>query len=288
MIRQASGPPGVLASGPVCTVRHRRPSAGPRALLLHGLANGPSVWDPLAGSDAAGLDLWTADLPWGGAHPPDWAYRPDATWAIAEALKQVPGGAGVVVAHSFSALLLMELITDELARGGDPFGRYGIDAVVFASPFYRRSPETFEYSVVGELLENFRLTMDEGIRVMAGPRLDPALRHDMAQRVCDRVGPYGYMSFFRSYLRTPWLRTDLFTVPALVIGGEQDFTAVPAESRALTDALPDARCRFIPGAGHFPMVEQADVFAAEIGDFLGSIGLTEPLALDPSLDHQGA
>lgn len=77
-------------------------------------------------------------------------------------------------------------------------------------------------------------------------------------------------------------------MPALVIGGEQDFTAVPAESRALTDALPDARCRFIPGAGHFPMVEQADVFAAEIGDFLGSIGLTEPVALDPSLDHQGA
>lgn len=279
MIRERSAP-GVPPSGAVCTVHHKRPTGGPRALLLHGLANSPSVWEPLIGSEAAGLDLWTADLPWGSGHSPDWAYRPDATWAIAEALGQVPGGAGVVVAHSFSAVLLMELLSDELTRGGDPFGRYGIDALVLASPFYRRDPETFEYSVVAELLDNFRHTMDEGIRVMAGPRLDASLRRDMAQRVCERVGPYGYMSFFRSYLRTPWLRTDLFTVPALVIGGEQDFTAVPAESMALTAALPDARCRFVPGAGHFPMVEQAGVFAAELGDFLGSISRTEPSAVD--------
>lgn len=284
MTRQPSAP----GAGPACAVTHRGPSGGPRALLLHGLANGPSVWEPLAAAGAAGLDLWVADLPWGSAHPPDWAHRPDATATVAEALEQVPGGAGVVVAHSFSAVLLMELLSDALTRGQDPFAYYGIDAVVFASPFYRRSPETFEYGIVAELLDNFRHTMDEGIRVMAGPRLDASLRRDMAQRVCERVGPYGYMSFFRSYLRTPWLRTDLFTVPALVIGGEQDVIAPPDEGLALTADLPHARCRFVPGAGHFPMVEQADAFAAALGEFLGSISRTAPAAPDQALDHQGA
>ncbi|MFE4534658.1 alpha/beta fold hydrolase [Streptomyces scopuliridis] len=270
------------------TVRHRRPTEGPRALLLHGLANSPSVWEPLAGSDAGGTDLWTAELPWSGGQPPDWAYGPDAGWAIADALDQVPGGVGMVVAHSFSAVLLLNLLSDELARGRDPFRRYGIDALVLVSPFYRRDPECFEYGVVGELLDNFRSTMDEGIRVMAGPRLDPSLRHDMARRVCERVGPYGYLSFFRSYLRTPWLRTDLITVPTLVISGEGDAIARSAESMALTADLPHARCRLIAGAGHFPMVEQVDAFSAALGEFAGSISGPNQQSPTKPLDLRGA
>jgi pimeloyl-ACP methyl ester carboxylesterase len=257
--------------GLTCTVRRRRPATGPSALLLHGLANSSSVWESLAEDEAAGLDLWTAELPWGGGQPPDWAYRPDATWAVADALDQVSDGAAVVVAHSFSAVLLLELLSEELARGRDPFARYGIEALVLASPFYRRDPDSFEYGVVAELLDNFRSTMDEGIKVMAGPRLDAELRHDMAKRVCERVGPYGYLSFFRSYLRTPWLRTDLITVPVLVIGGEGDLIARTEESLALTEDLPNARCRLIPGAGHFPMVERPADFSAALGEFLGSI-----------------
>lgn len=272
--------PADAPHGATCAVRRRRPTGGPSALLLHGLANSSSVWEALAGRDAGGLDLWTAELPWGGGQSPAWAYRADATAAVADALGQVPGGARVVVAHSFSALLLLDLLSDELARGADPFARYGIDALVLASPFYRRDPEDFEYGVVGELLEDFRRTMDEGIRVMAGPRLDPSLRHDMALRVCERVGPYGYLSFFRSYLRTPWLRTDLITVPALVVSGEEDLIARSTESLALTADLPHARCRLIPGAGHFPMVEQVDAFCTALGEFAGSIRRAEPAVAD--------
>ncbi|MFD4950039.1 alpha/beta fold hydrolase [Streptomyces sp. NPDC058451] len=268
------------AGDSACTVHRKRPTGGTRALLLHGLANSSSVWDALAAREAGGLDLWAAELPWGGGRSPAWAYGPHASRAVADALGQVPGGAGIVVAHSFSTVLLLELLGEELAWGGDPFARHGIEGLVLVSPFYRRDPESFEYGVVGDMLENFRRTMDEGIRVVAGPRLDPSLRRDMAQRVCEQVGPYGYLSFFRSYLHTPWLRTDLITVPSLVIGGEEDFTAVPAESRALAADLPDARCRFIPGAGHFPMVEQADAFSAALGEFLDAIGCPAPAAVD--------
>lgn len=266
--------------GVTCTVHHKRPTDGAGALLLHGLANSITVWDALARIDTGNLDLWTAELPWGSGQLSSWAYQPDATWAIADALDQVPGGAGTVVAHSFSALLLLDLISDELVRGRDPFARYGIERLVLVSPFYRRDPETFEYSIVGELLDNFRRTMDEGIRVMAGPRLDPELRGDMAQRVCERVGPYGYLSFFHSYLRTPWLRTDLITVPTLVISGEEDLIAPSAESLALTADLPNARFRLIPGAGHFPMVEQVDAFSTALGEFLGPDDRAQPVVVD--------
>ncbi|MFR9673735.1 alpha/beta fold hydrolase [Streptomyces sp. TR06-5] len=276
--------PSVPAAGPsgtvTCTVSHRRPRPGRSALLLHGLANSPSVWEPLAATEAGGLDLWTADLPWGAGHPPDWGYAPDSTSAVADALQRIGDEPSVVVAHSFSALLLLELLSDELSRGGDPFNRYGIDGLVLASPFYRREADAFEYGVVAELLDNFRRTMDEGIRVMAGPRLEASLRHDMAQRVCERVGPYGYLGFFRSYLRTPWLRTDLITVPTLVISGEEDFIARSEESLALAADLPHARCRVIPGTGHFPMVERAEAFSAALGEFTGSLSRARTASVD--------
>jgi len=254
-----------------CAVHHRRPADGPATLLLHGLASSSSVWKPVLHGESAGLDLWTAELPWSGAYPSSWGYQVDATLAITDALDQVPGGVRIVVAHSFATVLLLELLSSELATGGDPFARHGIDALVLVSPFYRRDPEHFEYAVVGELLDGFWRTMDDGIRVMAGDRVDPELRADMTQRVCERVGPYGYLSFFQSYLRTPWLRTNLITVPTLVISGEQDFVAVPAEAVALTTDLPDARCRVIPDAGHFPMVEQAAGFNAALHEFLREI-----------------
>lgn len=256
------------APATACAVHHARPADGPTTVLLHGLASSSSVWTPVLRGESTGLDLWTAELPWGGNHPSSWGYQPDATWAIRDALDQVPNETRIVVAHSFATVLLLELLSNELSAGLDPFARHGIDTLVLVSPFYRRDPEHFEYAMVSELLDGFWRTMDDGIRVMAGDRVDPELRADMTQRVCERVGPYGYLSFFASYLRTPWLRTDLITVPTLVITGERDFVAVPAEGLALTADLPDARCRVIPDAGHFPMVERAAAVNAALHEFL--------------------
>src|SRR5205807_9792279 len=91
-----------------CVVAHARPADGPSTLLLHGLGSSSSVWKPVLHGESTGLDLWTAELPWGGNQLSSWGYRPDATWAIRDALDQVSGGARIVVAHSFATVLLME------------------------------------------------------------------------------------------------------------------------------------------------------------------------------------
>ena len=51
-------------------------------------------------------------------------------------------------------------------------------------------------------------------------------------------------------------------MPALVLRGERDGVASAAYARAFASRLPDARVQEIPGAAHYPMLEQPAAFAA--------------------------
>ena len=56
-------------------------------------------------------------------------------------------------------------------------------------------------------------------------------------------------------------------VPALIIEGEQSVTTV-ASARAWAEALPNARLLLIPNAGHYPQVEQPELFFPAVNRFL--------------------
>lgn len=57
-------------------------------------------------------------------------------------------------------------------------------------------------------------------------------------------------------------------MPTLVVCGEADIAAPPAQSRDLAASLPDARLEIIPGVGHLPPVEAPAVLAGLIESFL--------------------
>jgi 3-oxoadipate enol-lactonase len=60
------------------------------------------------------------------------------------------------------------------------------------------------------------------------------------------------------------------SVPALVVGGEQDASCPPSQMRALAQAIPGARTVIVPGAGHFsPLERPAEVNEALIELFEG-------------------
>lgn len=256
-------------------VVRRLKGQGPRTLLIHGLGANASVYDPCAGLLADGLELWSAQLPWRGEGVGDWGRGPALGHWLERALRLVPGGAEVVVAHSMSANVLLDLLDRESRQGTDPFARFGVRALVLVSPFYRGSTEDFDWQTISYYLNDFHLIMEEGIRVHSGGRLDADIQRAMAHRVRDRVGPYGWLRFFDLYLGTPGLQTGRITVPSLVIGGEHDFAAPPGEGEALAAALPDARVRILP-TGHFPMIERPEEFASEIRQFIDSTLADEP------------
>lgn len=241
----------------------REPSA-PRMVLLHGLAGSGTVWQGLARELSADCELWTAEMPWRAGGAQAWARQEDVGQWAARALAGVPGGADVVVAHSFSADVLLAYLDD----AGVPAGLRGL---VLVSPFYRARPDEFDWAAISYYLNDFHRILAEGIRIRSGGGLDPDRQQDMALHVRDRVGPYGWVRFFDTYLRSPRFRLDRLSLPCLVVAGERDFAAFPADAIALAAALPDASVHVLPGCGHFAMTERATDFAALTTDFLASI-----------------
>ncbi|MEE2998099.1 MAG: alpha/beta hydrolase [Pseudomonadota bacterium] len=72
------------------------------------------------------------------------------------------------------------------------------------------------------------------------------------------------------YFHNPSLRHRLHRVdvPVHIIWGGKDGMTAPSYGRSLSKALPRGRFATVPGAGHFPHVEQPDRFAAALADFL--------------------
>ncbi|HEX5719108.1 MAG TPA: alpha/beta fold hydrolase [Thermoanaerobaculia bacterium] len=56
--------------------------------------------------------------------------------------------------------------------------------------------------------------------------------------------------------------------PALILAGERDLMFPPEQSRALAEAIPGARLEIVPGAPHGMVVENPDVTARLLLDFL--------------------
>jgi pimeloyl-ACP methyl ester carboxylesterase len=59
------------------------------------------------------------------------------------------------------------------------------------------------------------------------------------------------------------------TTPTMVIVGSEDIILPPAESRTLSDGIPNSTLIVIENAGHFPMVEQPGEFNRTLRGFLG-------------------
>ncbi|GIF02260.1 alpha/beta fold hydrolase [Paractinoplanes rishiriensis] len=246
-------------------VRRRRAATGPdpkRILLLHGLGGSRSAWAPLAGHAAGRLELWEAELPWTATGDPAWSYRADPGEALTGVLRAVPGGADVVVAHSFAANLLLE----QVSRATVPMP----GALVLISPFYRPDPADFGWTTIESYLHGLLDIVEEGLRVSAPVPLDERIRRGMARRVRDRIGPYGWMRFFDAYLRTPLLDLRDLTLPTLVVVGADDRAATTQDATALAKTLPLGRLEILPGCGHYPMIEKPGPVAELISEFVAA------------------
>ncbi len=244
------------------TARLRRPaeSGEPvRVLLLHGLGGKPSVWDPLVARSDGRLELWDAHLPWRAmTDGADWGALPDPGRWVRDLVDE---GYDAVVAHFYAANLLTEALA-----AGQPAPR----RTVLISPFYRPNPEDFDWSVISYYLNDFHRAFEEALAVGETARFARAHRDWMARRLRDRIGPYGWMRFFESYLRTPFLDLTAVRTELLVLSGAQDIAARAEDGRALAGAVRGARFELLEECGHFPMVEAADRVTRLVCDFLAA------------------
>lgn len=73
------------------------------------------------------------------------------------------------------------------------------------------------------------------------------------------------------YLHDPKLKHRLhrIRIPTLVLWGSADRLAAESYGRAFAAAIPGARFEAIPGAGHFPHIEQPKLFSEKVLAFAG-------------------
>lgn len=77
----------------------------------------------------------------------------------------------------------------------------------------------------------------------------------------------GYMRLFRAMLAEPWPGQQTPRCPTLLVWGQADRLAPPAEGRKLLQTLPQAELVLVEQAGHLPMLEQPEIFHAAITAF---------------------
>jgi hypothetical protein len=252
-----------------------------RMLLLHGLANNSGIWSRLVDRDR-GLpgEIWTADLPWRSDGPPEWGHHLDLLPPVREALTAAADGFDIVVAHSFTSNVVLRLLTEDAGRDL----RERIRGLVLVAPFYRGAPTEFRRDNVPGLYDDFVRVMQEGIAVQARPGTAPDVVHAMALRVCDQVGPYGWLRVSDTYLRTPWLRLDRLGMHVLVVTGRRDRSA--AESERLAESLPLGSLALSANSGHFPMVDDVDWFADVVRRYAMSVEPASPRPLGRGITRE--
>ncbi len=76
---------------------------------------------------------------------------------------------------------------------------------------------------------------------------------------------YGWKPYMHDPALFHWLHR--VTRPALVLWGEQDGIVAPSYGERLAASLPDARFALVPGAAHYPQIEQPEAVAAAIERF---------------------
>ncbi|MEU7647513.1 alpha/beta fold hydrolase [Streptomyces huasconensis] len=273
-VRGAAPPVAPPAERPVTVRRVREATAADprRMLLLHGLCSSGAVWDPYVALADEGCEVWAAELPWRGTGVAGWTSRPVEDW-VEEAVALVPGGPDVLVAHSFGTSAVLSWLDRRADRDGDSAaaGIRGPRGVVLVSPLYRAETRDFDWQSIEYYLNGFVRILTDGMRASMSRELPARHERDIALKVRDYIGPYGWMHFFGTYLRMPSVRTERLRMPFLVVCGDEDRVARPTDAEAFAEAVPDASVHLLPGNEHFPMVTSPALFADLVHTFVRAL-----------------
>ncbi len=106
-------------------------------------------------------------------------------------------------------------------------------------------------------------------------------KHDFA---AESISVTAFAATEESKRRSWDLRNSLkkVTAPALIIVGDDDFISSPQSATILHLSLKNSKLLLLEECGHFPWLEQPEVFSARVPEFLEATGLSDNNAFESS------
>lgn len=254
------------------------PRDGPLVLFLHGIGGGRSNWMPQLKAVAPNLRAAALDLRgYGESQPGSSQSNVDDYCAdIVRAMEHMGADRSILcglsygswIATSFAMRYPEKLAGLVLSGGCTGMSEAGIEE----RAAFRQSREI--------PLDQGRTPADFSpavVNVIAGPDAG----EDMRRQLLDSMAAIPVATYRDAIVcfTNPAERFDFskLSMPVLMMTGEHDRLAPPAEIRAIairiSEALPDACVRFemIPGAGHVCNMEQPAIYNAILGEFLSEL-----------------
>lgn len=255
-------------------LNQRRGGSGEPLVLIHGLGANLRSWAPVLMIAAAERDVLAVDLPGFGESPRLPAgIRPDVG-ALADAVERELDAAGLerpaVAGNSLGGWIALEL-----ARRG-------------------RAASVVAISPAGMWSEKERLWADRFLRAQfaAGKLLEgraELLRHTAVRTVFLagisarpwRADPDDVIYGVRALARSNFLPTheamisdrcrglEQLACPVLILWGTRDLLLPARQGPRFADRIPGARLVQLPGLGHVPMADDAELVTRAILDFTG-------------------
>jgi pimeloyl-ACP methyl ester carboxylesterase len=238
-------------------------------LLIHGAGDSAAVWERQVGALGSAHRLIALDLPGHGARLAEPAHTDHAANAaeVERALAAAGIDRAVVVGHSLGGGVAL---TYALGRPA----RLRALVLVASGARLRMHPSLLEAArekaeaATGSATPTGPVVPPERcLAPGAPPELVAWLGAHSGQATAQAV----YADFQANNAFDVMDRLGEIGVPTLVLGGAQDAMTPPKFVQFLADSIPGAQLALLEGAGHYPMVEQADAFNRRLGEFLESL-----------------
>jgi pimeloyl-ACP methyl ester carboxylesterase len=272
-------------------VIYRVAGDGPPIVLIHGMLNSSSHWRSVALELARDYTVIAPDLI---GHGDSAAPRGDySLGAHAASIRDLLAAIGIdrasIVGHSLGGGVAMQffyqfpqrverlVLVSSGGLGREVTASLRSAALPGVSPLLAM---TIRPRLVGALAQGGKLLRERGVG--AGVYLQAAARALRPLQSAESRG--AFLQTLRAVIDVHGQRvsaTDrlylLEALPTMIVWGERDNTIPLAHGREAHEAIPHNRFETIPGAAHFPHLEDPDALSALLRDFMRT---TQPGAID--------
>lgn len=250
----------------VLNARISGPDRAPPLVLLHALGTNLSVWDAVVARLPHHRVLALDMRGHGASSVPQGPYAMGALIHDAERLMDHFGVRdAVVVGLSIGGLIAQGLATKRLDL---------VRAMVLSNTAARIGHAAqWQARIDAVRAGGIEAIADATLERWFGRdwRMAPAL--DRARAMLLATAPEGWAGAAAALAGTDFYTpTASLTLPTLGIAGTRDGSTPPDLVRETTDLIRGSRFVLMRGAGHLPMLDDPDLYASHLSDFLESIG----------------